>query len=171
MYLDLELYARMVSNVAVPILVGNATLLGLVSLRNQHVSDRARTNVLEAIYQFPTSKLPRDLKERRLNDLKLQNKRFIRRYRITSASFLCLAFTLCCFAAACVFAFHDGGAKPATLLFAGWCALFGSVSGVVGFLLLVYEFLRGERTLRSNNLTIESLSISELMPVDKQSTI
>jgi hypothetical protein len=53
MAMDLDSYASMVSRVAVPILLCNATLLGLVSLRNQHVSDRARANVLEVLYQLP----------------------------------------------------------------------------------------------------------------------
>jgi hypothetical protein len=166
MHLDLELYARMVSNVAVPILLGNATLLGLVSLRNQHVSDRARANVLEAIYSFPTAKLPHHLRERRIKDLQLQNKLFIRRYQVSSAAFLCLLFTLCFFATTCVLSFQGGDGKPSTFFLAGCFALAGSILGIIGFLLLVYEFARGAHTLKSNNETLESLSVNDLDNVD-----
>jgi hypothetical protein len=167
MWLDLEMFARMVTSVAVPILLGNATLLALVSSRNQHVSDRARANVIEATYQLPISKLSTDFKERRLNDLKLQNKRFIRRYRVTSASFLFLVATLCCFAATSIFSFRGDDGRYPTLFLAGWCALAASVFGVMGFLLLIYEFCRGTRTLKSNNGGLESMSINDLASIDR----
>src|ERR1043165_4217599 len=96
---SVEGYAEMAHAVAFPILIANATLLALTSLRNQHVSERARANVLEAIHNLPTAKLPPSLVEKRLHDLKHQNEQFIHRYGITRWSFLCLVFTLCGFAA------------------------------------------------------------------------
>jgi hypothetical protein len=45
-------------------------------------------------------------------------------------------------------------------------AALGAVLGLTGLALLVFEFRRGPKTLTSNNVTLETLTSEDFIPVD-----
>ncbi len=137
--------ARAVAERGLALIVATATLMSLVHFRNSHLSERARANAAEFLYNLP-SLLPAQqaIKDEHSESLRLQAEWFVTRYKRTSTAFVCLVVTLVLLMFAIVFC-----SIPNESLHVLGLAL--AIVGVIclggALIILVSEFKSGDKTL------------------------
>jgi uncharacterized membrane protein YcjF (UPF0283 family) len=143
MEMFLEDFARTLSTNSLPILVAIATILGLLSFLNQHLSDRSR----EIVREFKA--LPNKDDKVRIRTIHQQNELFIFRYRRTALSLVLMVFAFASLVIAAVTA-----SKMDQYPLSKWIAILttsmGLIFAVSGLILLVREFVVGHITLEEN---------------------
>ena len=138
------------------ILLANGGLLALTSLRNGHLSDRARGNVDEALYKLPnTTILTQPHKVARINVLINQNKAFMFRYRITSLAFVFAILSFLFFGPPATIGYN--ARHPAVVYICGISGIAAISFFGIALLLLIVEFLQGNRTLKNNNKVLSDI--------------
>jgi hypothetical protein len=157
------------------ILLASGALLAMISLRNGHLSERARDNVTECryeLYRFEReiqNELEKDLEDRlefeevaeqlrvRRASLEQQIDKFVHRYKSTSSAFIFLAIALACFAVTGTLSRRDvldGQFQPAVQPeLGGALGLVGSLFSLFSLYIMCREFLIGPETLRDNSKT------------------
>jgi hypothetical protein len=153
-------------NITINLLLGNGTLLLMVNQRNMHLSERARGNVQEVISHFTKQdRAPRDeawndghwtkaIWDKRLDCLRKQNSIFIDRYYRTSWAFRFLWIAMLLYAVSVI------PFGPSLAGLAGSLILIGMIVGFIGGSIMLFEFLRGPKTLMMNNEILDPEPIS-----------
>jgi len=151
------------------ILIANGALLAMISVRNAHLSDRARANVREALVDLDSlsrrneesssafSARRRQLLKERLNSLKRQNERFIQRYKMTSVAFVAFSTAIILFAMTNLFSAQH--APVSAHRYAGLCGLMALIASAFGIALMMFEFITGPTTLRMNNEMLDQIDM------------
>lgn len=143
------MFAEWLREATTPLLIATGTLLAMISLRNSDIATRARNNVDEALYKV--CKLDEGKKrDNRLQNIRAQNQSFLRRYRMMSWAFSCLAVSICLFAVANVLLKKEGAAWLSGIVGLAACALLG-----IGLCMTVVEFIWGPGTLKRNGKSLD----------------
>ena len=133
-----------VSEGGLSLIIATATLMSLVHLRNAHLSERARDNVSESLYEIKDSNMEDHLEKEHQRSLVDQANEFFDRYKKMSIAFALLSTTLVLFMLAVVLC----GTKVEVLQGAGLALTFlGFISMVVALFISAFEFLTGYKTL------------------------
>jgi pheromone shutdown protein TraB len=159
----LSTIAKLVHDTAFSILIANAAVLALTSIRNAHVSDRARANVDEAFHKLHKSALSVEQSNKRVAELREQNVHFLDRYRITSNAFIFLTLALILFVGEAALSAEKNGPilGDIGMAAAGLLAAAAIVCLILGLVGLLREFWRGSTTLISNNSALDNFKIIE----------
>lgn len=136
------------NGVLTPIILVTGTLIALLVVRNNHLSDRPRQNTDEFIYKIDTSKLDKDRLDLRRMSLISQNKRFISRYNWTCAAICLLVLSLIFTGSIDLLPYKDDCSD----VYSAYCAWIGDILLFFGLAITISEFIRGRSTLKQNGM-------------------
>jgi hypothetical protein len=141
--LEIHGLAQHITPALTPILIMNGALLAMISVRNQHLSERSRANITENFHTLHDNRISRDeaIVKKRSDSLIAQHKWFLWRYVLTSAAFVIMTISLILFGVS--------GAYQSD-----WWGTVASVFFASGSVLLIVEFCLGPVTLHMNAQSI-----------------
>lgn len=158
-------FSDVVKQYATPILVANATVLVMVSVRSWQMADRARDNVDEYLYKVSHLTVSEnDITDRKYCLIE-QNRSFLIRYKMVSFSFIMLFMAMMFFGAS-IFVFGD---SIQLSLISSVCAYIALALAFLGSgIMFIESYFFGYYTLSQNNRALDYRTMAGAGRVDGQ---